>query len=144
MRQHHEYRNVAIATPDADDHQPEALRIEGEYRDPTVSGTYRVHGSDEVHELKPHWTRFVARVDLLRIDWACEYEDAIDRIWDLQDGYGVPGYEPPQGWDWSGIRDSSPEAIAQMDAVASEFVSDDDMAKALGLPAGILTTSVPS
>ena len=37
---------------------------------------------------------------------------AADRalIWSLQDGYGVAGYTPPQGHDWSGIRDSSPEA----------------------------------
>lgn len=34
--------------------------------------------------------------------------------WDLQDGYGEPGVEPPQGWDWSGIRDSSPAAMARM------------------------------
>lgn len=31
--------------------------------------------------------------------------------WEYQDGYGEAGYEPPQGWDWSGIRDSSPAAI---------------------------------
>ena len=29
----------------------------------------------------------------------------------LDKGYGVAGYTPPQGFDWSGIRDSSPEAI---------------------------------
>ena len=31
-------------------------------------------------------------------------------VWKLQDGYGAPGYTPAQGWDWSGIRDSSREA----------------------------------
>lgn len=31
--------------------------------------------------------------------------------WKHQDGYGVAGFVPAQGWDWSGIRDSSPEAI---------------------------------
>lgn len=40
--------------------------------------------------------------------------DACDLAWLHQDGYGVPGYEPPQGWDWSGIRDSSPEGKANM------------------------------
>lgn len=30
--------------------------------------------------------------------------------WRLQDGYGIPGFNPPQGWDWSGIRDSSEQA----------------------------------
>ncbi len=35
-------------------------------------------------------------------------------IWSLQDGYGEAGYTPPQGFDWSGIRDSSPEATTAM------------------------------
>lgn len=39
--------------------------------------------------------------------------------WALQDGYGFPGVTPPQGWDWSGIRDSSPAAIARMHSVVS-------------------------
>jgi hypothetical protein len=34
--------------------------------------------------------------------------------WKKQDGYGEPGYMPPQGWDWSGIRDSSEEGCANM------------------------------
>lgn len=42
-------------------------------------------------------------------------QDRMDRgAWALQDGYGQPGYTPAQGWDWSGIRDSSPEAKARM------------------------------
>ena len=35
-------------------------------------------------------------------------------IWATQDGYGTPGYTPDQGYDWSGIRDSSPEAKKKM------------------------------
>jgi len=31
-------------------------------------------------------------------------------VWQIQDGYGEPGYIPVRGWDWSGIRDSTPEA----------------------------------
>jgi exonuclease VII small subunit len=38
-------------------------------------------------------------------------------VWALQDGYGKPGYTPAQGWDWSGIRDSSPEAFRSMAVV---------------------------
>ena len=34
--------------------------------------------------------------------------------WKRQDGYGFPGYTPVQGWDWSGIRDSSAEAKGEM------------------------------
>lgn len=32
----------------------------------------------------------------------------------MQDGYGTPGYVPPQGPDWSGVRDSTPSAIRRM------------------------------
>ncbi len=35
-------------------------------------------------------------------------------IWLMQDGYGVPGYTPPQGYDWSGIRDSTDATIIAM------------------------------
>lgn len=38
----------------------------------------------------------------------------LEETWELQDGYGEPGVMPPQGWDWSGIRDSSPAAIKRM------------------------------
>lgn len=33
-------------------------------------------------------------------------------IWDHQDGYGMPGFVPTQGYDWSGVRDSSDDAVA--------------------------------
>lgn len=35
-------------------------------------------------------------------------------LWKLQDGYGSVGYVPVQGYDWSGIRDSSPAALLAM------------------------------
>jgi hypothetical protein len=38
----------------------------------------------------------------------------LDRTWALQDGYGEAGFTPVQGWDWSGIRDSSDVAIKRM------------------------------
>lgn len=38
------------------------------------------------------------------------------KTWSLQDGYGVAGYTPVQGWDWSGIRDSSDTAKVRMGA----------------------------
>lgn len=37
-----------------------------------------------------------------------------NRVWNIQDGYGEPGYTPCQGWDWSGIRDSSQAAKERM------------------------------
>lgn len=57
-----------------------------------------------------------------------------DLSWEHQDGYGFIGYTPVQGWDWSGIRDSSPAAkknIAKVlrarleKAGISSFVSED-------------------
>jgi hypothetical protein len=40
------------------------------------------------------------------------------RIWAASDGYGAPGTVPPQGYDWSGIRDSSDAAVREMLRVA--------------------------
>lgn len=39
--------------------------------------------------------------------------------WELQDGYGVIGGMPGQHFDWSGVRDSSPAAIARMYAAVT-------------------------
>ncbi len=45
--------------------------------------------------------------------------DLVDMIirecWELQDGYGEPGFTPPQGYDWSGVRDSTGEAWRAME-----------------------------
>ena len=40
-----------------------------------------------------------------------------EAIYALQDGYGAAGHVPPQGYDWSGIRDSSIGAIRAMHAL---------------------------
>jgi hypothetical protein len=40
--------------------------------------------------------------------------DLMYEIYARQDGYGEPGFVPEQGMDWSGIRDSSPDAIENM------------------------------
>lgn len=40
--------------------------------------------------------------------------EMLRRTWRFTDAYGEVGIWPPQGWDWSGIRDSSPEAIARI------------------------------
>lgn len=39
--------------------------------------------------------------------------------WALCDGFGRIGGEPGQHWDWSGIRDSSPAAVARMYAAVT-------------------------
>jgi|GEM_PF-3911354 len=48
--------------------------------------------------------------------------EILRETWKLQDGYGKPGYTPVQGWDWSGIRDSSPKAVSQMARVIREIL----------------------
>lgn len=37
-----------------------------------------------------------------------------EAIYDLSDVYGEVGFVPSQGYDWSGIRDSSPAAVGRM------------------------------
>jgi len=41
-------------------------------------------------------------------------EDLFRSVYARNDAYGNVGTIPPQGFDWSGIRDSSPEAQANM------------------------------
>ncbi len=42
------------------------------------------------------------------------------RIYDMNDAYGPKGLIPAQGYDWSGLRDSSPEATKEM----ADFIRD--------------------
>lgn len=42
--------------------------------------------------------------------------DVLATLWSLSDGYGPAGFVPPQGHDWSGIRDSSVAAVEAMHA----------------------------
>lgn len=49
-------------------------------------------------------------------------------IYAHSDGYGAQGYIPAQGYDWSGIRDSTPRAVEQMYELATGKPADDDMA----------------
>jgi hypothetical protein len=35
-------------------------------------------------------------------------------LWSMQNGYGEIGFMPDQGYDWSGIRDSTPHTIREM------------------------------
>lgn len=56
---------------------------------------------------------------MMRVIYDARHGEQAQAIWSLQDGYGEPGYTPEQGWDWSGIRDSSTEAIEAMFEAAS-------------------------
>lgn len=60
----------------------------------------------------------------LAIIWNVNWEDK--RIWGLTDAYGVKGRIPRQGYDWSGILDSSLEAVLEMTNVAVEMLEEED------------------
>jgi len=47
----------------------------------------------------------------------------LNETWAIQDGYGEPGYVPSQGWDWSGIRDSSDQAMRLMAAAVLKIIA---------------------
>lgn len=46
--------------------------------------------------------------------WQSGNDLAGEIIWSMQDGYGEPGYMPEQGYDWSGIRDSTPHTVREI------------------------------
>lgn len=50
----------------------------------------------------------------INVAWRSGSSELRAAIWALSDGYGEPGYVPEQGYDWSGIRDSSTAAIEAM------------------------------
>lgn len=92
------YRNVAVA----------GALVTGEYR----SGNT--------------WVRFEADRDLLFIHDVIDSKPlALSEVWALQDGYGESGCTPPQGYDWSGIRDSSPGARRAMFLAAKQHLDFD-------------------
>ena len=67
------------------------------------------------------WVRFSGTSDLMKLRCIVDDYGRTDTamfIWMTQDGYGQPGFNPG---DWSGVRDSSPAAIAEMVKVADEF-----------------------
>jgi hypothetical protein len=77
---------------------------------------------------RPWWQKFIANRTLLHISLAMEKSPkAMNEIWALQDGYGRAGYTPVQGYDWSGIRDSSPEAHKAMYEVAKKWLSHSEL-----------------
>jgi hypothetical protein len=83
----------------------------------------------------------------LAIIWNVNWEDK--RIWGLTDAYGDKGYIPSQGYDWSGIRHSSLEAIWKMTDIAVEMLEEenncqqkkiDDAAETLGVMLSMFKT----
>lgn len=61
------------------------------------------------------------------------FQNVKDKLYKLvyskSDGYGIEGYIPPQGYDWSGIRDSSENAHQNMTDIARRFLLDNGISK---------------
>jgi hypothetical protein len=67
---------------------------------------------------------FSADIHLFSVSLAIELEPkSLRTFMKLADGYGSPGYFPG-GYDWSGIRDSTPEAHIDMDTKARAILSE--------------------
>jgi hypothetical protein len=69
------------------------------------------------------WWPFAGMPELMKIGLMWNHGSAEDMrtLWELSDGYGPTGFVPPQGFDWSGIRDSSRREINAMAFVASRW-----------------------
>lgn len=74
--------------------------------DITIEGEYEFNGDN--YKFSAWMPLYIVHV----VDWTDS------KIWRLSNGYGQNGHIPAQGYDWSGIRDSSDEAIWKMVDVA--------------------------
>lgn len=103
------------------------------FRNVTVNAEGLLEGE---HDAFGRWVKFLGtfRGLLVKEIWDGNNNKAALEIWDESDGYGEQGYIPCQGYDWSGIRDSSPEAWARMFAVAVKYLPENEFRERLGLP----------
>lgn len=75
-----------------------------------------------IDHTKPSWHKFSGIPALMKIHHIQSVvADSTERFWQIQDGYGPRGFTPEQGYDWSGIRDSSPAALREMEALADQY-----------------------
>lgn len=77
-----------------------------------------IDGEQEVGENKWPFSAWMPLSIIYGVNWAD------NKIWKLSDGYGKKGYVPIQGHDWSGIRDSSKDAIWKMAYVALRMMGE--------------------
>lgn len=74
------------------------------------------------HNKYGDWMKFEANRDLMLVEFAIEANSrTITQFMRLADGYGVAGFFP-DGYDWSGIRDSSDGARKAMGALAERLL----------------------
>jgi hypothetical protein len=107
------------------------------YRNVQVIGPGKYKGEfafNEEDAQAGRWYNFTGSRNLLRITTAMDVApEAIAEIWAEQDGFG---YGADVGFDWSGIRDSSPAQKAVMDEIAKKYVTDEALDALLGLKGG--------
>jgi hypothetical protein len=51
-----------------------------------------------------------------------QHNEVYKAVYAKNDAYGPEGFVPPQGYDWSGIRDSSDSAKTKMCQVGREYL----------------------
>ena len=71
----------------------------------------------DMHRCSKH----VEMMKAIRVAWYGNDENLCNKIWSLQDGYGEAGYMPSQGYDWSGVRDSTIGAVEAMYAAVAAY-----------------------
>lgn len=94
----------------------------GPYRNVEIRGDL-VIGEQYVDGLTDPWMKFRGSERLMKIHhvWNVGSSAVFREIWSLSDGYGEPGFVPVQGYDWSGIRDSTTMATLAMLDVAERW-----------------------
>lgn len=73
-------------------------------------------GCDGMMRCKEHHKQIM----VVSTAWSIGGAAVKEAVWAESDGYDEPGFIPVQGYDWSGIRDSTPEAVTRMYNVALE------------------------
>lgn len=88
------------------------------YRNLVVNG--ELITGERLNPLSGQYYRFMGCVSLMKISEAMDVDGStVVRFWHMQDGlYGCPHY------DWSGIRDSSPEAVERMVKFADKWAKE--------------------
>lgn len=77
-----------------------------------------IDGEQDMGENKWPFSAWMPLSIISGVNWAD------NKIWKLSDGYGNKGYIPIQGYDWSGIRYSSKDAIWEMTYVALRMMGE--------------------
>lgn len=80
---------------------------------------------DVLHHMRDHDEHMGGTPDPERCDYCyvrpmlveiheAYFSGAAEILYTMQDGYGIVGFVPEQGLDWSGVRDSTPATIERM------------------------------